>query len=97
MYDKITVGETIKFTSTITNLKNKAEDPTGVIFTIYDPNGNARAYIYGTDAELVRDNVGRFSIDLILSIVGTYKVRWETTSPNISIEEESIVATAKLF
>ena len=97
MYDKITAGETVKFTAHISNLKNKLIDPTGVIFKIQDPDGDIRTFVYGTDASLMRDSLGVFSIDLILYTAGKHLIRWETTSPNVAIEEEEIIAEAKSF
>ena len=97
MYDKITVGETVKFTANISNLKNKLEDPVGIMFKIKDPLGVLTTYLYGTDAQLLKDSLGKYTIDLILPIAGKYKIRWETTAPNISIEENTIIAEASIF
>jgi hypothetical protein len=97
MYDKITVGETVKFTAQITNLKNQLTDPVGIMFKIKNPIGVSTTYLYGTDAQILKDSVGKYSIDLILDVVGTYKIRWETVSPNVSIEENTIIAEKTIY
>ena len=97
MYDKITAGETVKFSANITNLKNKAEDPVGIKFVIKTPANVVTTYQYGTDPQLLKDSLGKYTIDLILSLPGTYRIRWETAAPNVSIEENTIIAEARSF
>lgn len=54
-------------------------DPTTLTFKFEKPDGVETTYIYGTDAELVRDSVGKFHVELTLDQAGTWIWRQEST------------------
>jgi hypothetical protein len=54
-------------------------DPTSVFFTLTKPDGSTLSYEYGTDAELVRDAIGEFHVDLIYDQKGRHKLKWQGT------------------
>lgn len=95
---KITSGETVKFSTIVSNLETALVDPAGGIkFLIKSPAGITSTYIYGTNIELTKDSVGKYSINLILSTVGVYKYRWETGTPSVAIKEDTITVVAALL
>ena len=66
-----------------------ATDPTALTFRHKDPAGTLTAFVWGTDAELVRDSTGTFRVDLILADSGRHHYRWEATGSAHGAEEAS--------
>lgn len=96
---KTIVNETVKFSTIVTDANSAIVDPTnGIKFLIKNPSGIVSTYVYGTAIELLKDSVGKYSINLALPLVGVYKYRWETATPAVSIEEGSLqVIAATVF
>lgn len=53
-----------------------ATDPTTVQAKIRQPNGTITTYTYGTDASLVRDNIGVYHVTVIVSGAGVWSYRF---------------------
>src|SRR5690606_6658159 len=56
-YDK---GDRVQFTAAFTNLAGAAADPTTVRFKVKRPDLTETTWVYGTDAQVVRDGVGAY-------------------------------------
>lgn len=54
-------------------------DPDVVKVTIRKPNRTLTTYIYGTDAEVVQDATGRYSLNVDTDAPGTWYYRWWST------------------
>jgi hypothetical protein len=54
-------------------------DPTTVTAIIRDPDGVERTYLYGTDAELVRDDAGDYHVDVDAGPPGRWIYRFAGT------------------
>jgi len=63
------VNDTRKLQATFKDVNGVAQDPTTVTFNMVEPDGAATPYVYGTDAELVRESAG------------VYYVNWSITQP----------------
>lgn len=76
MYD---VGDRTKVytSSAFTDEDGVEVDPDVITFTIEDPSGNSETYIYGTDAEVLRDGTGLYSIYVNLDEPGLWNYRIE--------------------
>lgn len=59
-------------------------NPTTVTFTFTDPTGTETEYVYGVDAELIRDSTGHYHVEIPASIVGVYNYDWEATGSGAS-------------
>lgn len=66
----------VAFTVTATG---EPVDPTTVVFTFVDPSNNETEYIYGTDAELVKDSVGNYHVEIDCDEVGVFSYEWAST------------------
>lgn len=97
MYEKISTGETIHFSVTITDADGKSTNPAGLEFHLKRPDNVIQSYVYGTDSNLELHSTGKYSIDLTLLTAGTYYYKWKTTAPNTSIKEGSIRVEAVAF
>jgi len=64
-----------------------ATDPTALTFRHKDPAGTLAAFVWGTDAELVRESTGTFHVDLIVAASGRHHYRWEATGSAHGVEE----------
>lgn len=70
-------GERVTFTYKNSSLV--LADPTVVTATVTIPAGVATTYIYGTDAELVRDSTGVYHIDVTFTTAGDWTVEGHGT------------------
>ena len=83
-YDK---GDLVAVEAVFTDRNDALIDPTAVSFKIKDPNGNITTYVFGTDAELVRDSLGKYHVDVSPGIDGTWQYRYESTGTGQAAEE----------
>lgn len=51
-------------------------DPTPLTLTVTPPTGAASTYTYGTDAEIVKDAVGRYHANVPLATSGMWRMAW---------------------
>ena len=56
-----------------------ATDPTTLTFKLKDTSGSTTTYVYGTDAELVRDSAGNFHVNYTPELPGNYYYRFAGT------------------
>jgi hypothetical protein len=69
--------------ATITGVGNTTPtDPPGINVDIIAPDGTRTTYVYGTDVELVKDAVGVYYVEPILSQLGQYRIFYQTTGAN---------------
>jgi len=83
------VGDLITISVVITTAAGTAVDPSKLHFYYKDPSGGpavgvkghlATPYVYGTDAEIVKDSTGHYHIDLPATIAGDWRYRWKALS-----------------
>jgi len=80
------IGKLVRITGTFTRgitdgggTAGDAIDPDVVNLDIKPPDGITATYVYGTDAEFVRDSTGVYHIDLSLDIAGPWAYRMYST------------------
>ena len=67
----------VRLTGTYRNrVTGAVADPTTVTFKVTDPNSATTTYVYGTDAQLVKDSTGVYHVDLSLDLPGLYYYRF---------------------
>lgn len=66
-------------------------DPTTVTCVIKSPDGTETEYVYGTDAELVRDGVGVYHLDLVADQNKRWYYRYAGTGVCEAVEEGSFL------
>jgi len=71
------IGDGRRFTATYTDIDGAAADPTTVTVRIREPDGTVTAYVYGTDAEVVKSTTGVYYVDWTFNQTGRHQVRWE--------------------
>lgn len=82
MANSYDVGDTVRVsTSTVfTNATPAAFDPDVVRGKFKTPGGVVTTYVYGTDAELVKDGTGDYHFDINVDEEGTWYYRIEGES-----------------
>ena len=66
----------LRFRATFRNNDAELADPTTITLRHTEPGVAAVNYVYGTDAEVVRESLGIFHVDYVADIVGEHKWRW---------------------
>ncbi len=90
-------GDLVVISAAFTDRNSAALDPSTVTFKIKDPNNLDTTYVYGTDAEVVKDSVGNYHIDISAAIVGRYYYRYESTGTGQAAEEGSFEVKDGVF
>lgn len=73
-------GKLVRLTGTFSNSAGTAIDPDVVKVVVQDPAGTTTTYVYGTDAEVVKDSVGTYHIDVdTTDSAGIWYYRWYST------------------
>lgn len=67
-------------------------DPTTVTAKIKAPSGNVSTYVYGTDAELVRESTGVYHVDVVTDEKRQWYFRFEGTGTCTAVEEKAFGA-----
>lgn len=74
------------------------KDPTEATIKLRSPYAVETEYVYGTDDEFVRDDVGVYHLDLDPDAVGTWFYRILGTGTNVqSAEERPFIIRASAF
>ncbi len=72
------IGEVVRCTAAFTTPNGTPVEPASVTFRMRKPDGTTTVYIYGTDAELLRDDVGEYRVDFPATLAGRYHYRFES-------------------
>jgi uncharacterized protein YfaS (alpha-2-macroglobulin family) len=81
------VGNVVRCSGAFTTAAGAAVDPSTVTFRARRPDGTVTVYVYGTDAELVKDSTGNYHVDLAANAAGRWAYRWEGTGAAPSAAE----------
>ena len=93
-YDK---GDRVQFTAAFTNLAGAAADPTTIRFKVKRPDLTETTWVYGTDAQVVRDGVGAYHAEVDFDQSGDWTYRWEGTGAVQSAGERAVIVRASAF
>jgi uncharacterized protein YfaS (alpha-2-macroglobulin family) len=80
-------GEVARISLAVADLAGAAADPGGLILKIKPPTGALISYSYGVGEVIVRDSLGNFHADILLSEAGQWAYRWELSAPNAGAAE----------
>lgn len=62
-------------------------DPGALSFKVRKPDGTVTTYVYGVDAQLVRESQGVYEVDVVADEEGTWQYRFEGTGASQSASE----------
>lgn len=87
MTDAYDINDTPALTITIKNNADVPIDPTGLEFTAIAPDGVQTVHVL-TDSELLKDSLGVYHVDFLLTMSGRWRIFWKATG-NISLAEKT--------
>jgi len=90
-------GTLITLTAVFKDTAGTEADPTTVTFRLKKPDETVIVYVYGTDAELVKDSTGNYSVGYTPDMGGDFIYRWEGTGAVEVAGESTFSATASSF
>ena len=90
-------GTPVRCSNVFADDTGTAVDPTAVLFQFKTPALVTTLYTYGTDAELVRDSVGHYHVDLNGNAVGTWYYRFYSTGTGQTAAESYFVIMTSAF
>jgi hypothetical protein len=73
------MGQVVRATGTFKNAAGDIFDPSVVKFRVRTPAAVVTEYIYGQNADLVKDSTGIYHFDVVLGAAGQWKYRWIST------------------
>jgi hypothetical protein len=85
--NKYDQGDLTRLSVTFRNAADTPTDPTTVTFTIKTPTGTETTYIYGVDAEVVKESAGVFHVDVMLTEPGVWVWSWVGTGAVAQTDE----------
>lgn len=86
------LGTTIRIYGTLL-VNETPTDPNTLRLDIIDPTSTTTSYEFGTDPEIVRDSVGQFHFDLMLTQRGVWRYQWFSNA-SLTAFEEGIIEVA---
>src|SRR5688572_14500794 len=80
-------GDSVRLSAAFRNTAGDLADPTAVTFWFTPPTGVTVSYAYVTDAEIVRDSIGTYHVDLTLSVPYRWKYQFKGAGNDINMVE----------
>jgi uncharacterized protein YfaS (alpha-2-macroglobulin family) len=92
------VGNVVRCSGAFTTAAGAAVDPSTITFRARKPDGTVTVYVYGTDAQLVKDSTGNYHVDLTANAAGRWAFRFEGTgsAPSAGERQFSVEASRVL-
>jgi len=97
MANEYDVGDLVRVSLSFTNSSQAAADPTTVRGKLRDPSGNVTTYVYGTDAQLVKDATGAYHFDVAVDEAGDWRYRGEGEGAVVAAGESRFHARESAF
>lgn len=79
-------GTSVQLQGQFLDVSSLPFDPASVRAKVKLPSGAVSSYTYGVDAALVKDNVGVYHLDILVTTPGTYFYRFESDNDSASFE-----------
>ncbi|MEW9901048.1 hypothetical protein ABWL39_20735 [Chitinivorax sp. PXF-14] len=90
-------GEVVRISLTVQDSGGVAVDPGTVRLLLKQPAGSVLTLLYGGSADIIRDAIGRYHADVLLSTAGLWVWRWELDAPNAGAAEGTLaVQTSRM-
>lgn len=91
------IGDKATLRASFTDDSSPAQpaDPSALTFYLKLPDGTVTEYVYGTDAELVRDAVGEYHVDWTITVHGVYWYLFAGSGDVVAVEEETFTVRTR--
>lgn len=91
------INKTIHIAEAFLNTSSAAADPTTVVFKYRARGGTIVSYAYSTDAQLVRDSLGNYHVDLSLTVPGLWEYEFLGTGTVAQATNGSFLVSPNAF
>lgn len=91
------VGDVVRCSVAFANQAGTAVDPSVVTFKVKVPGSSTITYVYGTDAEVVKDSTGNYHVDVTATVEGRYDFRFAGSSTNVGAGERYFIVRESQF
>lgn len=88
-------GDLVRCSAVWTDADGNYLDPTVVKFRFKSPDGTTTTYTHGVDAELVRDDTGRYHVDVDVDAAGVWWYRFYSTGTGQAAGEDAFTAASQ--
>lgn len=94
-----TVGDTVRVTSTFSDLAGTNADPTTITFKYRTPAPalTTYSYVYATSTEVVKSTTGIYYVDVALTTSGEFRWRWVGAGALAAADEGPIFVEESSF
>lgn len=91
------VGDKVRLSAAFTDIDELPSDPGGVRFTVREPGGVRTSYVYGSEAELVKDSTGNYHVDWLTTKPGRHRYGFYGITSGQAVDEgEFLVQPSKV-
>lgn len=91
------IGDQVRLEVIFRDEDGVEHDPTAVLCTVKESDGDTLYYAYGDDPALTRDNTGTYYLDLIATKAGTWSYRWQGSGALTAAAEGSFIVRRSKF
>lgn len=91
------IGDVVRLDVAFTTQADVAVDPGTITVKIKNPIGTVTTYVYGVDAEVIRDSTGNYYVLIDADKEGVWYYRWEGTGANQSADEDTFTVADSQF
>lgn len=88
--EDIVVGGVAKISLAILSDAGLAADPSVLRLLVKSPNSTLTTYVFGVGLVIVKDSVGHYHANIIMTLAGNWSYRWESEAPNAGVDEGRI-------
>jgi hypothetical protein len=81
-------GDTVRVSAAFRNTAGDLADPAVVTFWFTTPSEITTDYVYGVDAELVKDSAGMYHVDILANQAYRWKYQFHGSGNNIEMVEK---------
>lgn len=97
MAQQYDVGDMIRCSVVFKGLDGAVIDPTTVTLKIKQPNNSLLTYIYNINAGLIKDSVGNYHYDFLITSDGMHTFGWVGTGNMYATEESTFFVNPSKF
>lgn len=91
-------GQGITLIASFVDAEGEPYDPSGVVFQYREPSGLEGSFSFPSDAEVVRTEIGKFSINFVIGVVGKWTFKTVSTGvPAAASEDQHVYCSATQF
>lgn len=91
MTNSYDIGDVVRSSVNFQTVSGADIDPTVVTFKEMPLGGVVSSFVNGTATEVVKDSVGNYHLDLLLTVAGQHRLRWEGGTANQAATQETIL------